>query len=174
MADCYRRTGKYAKALQYYTELEKRNSEDCNNLIRIGECLICEGRYEEALPKLFKADYLDETTGNALRPLAWCLLSLNRMEEAQSYYQKILNRVPSATDFLNAGHVAWIQGNVKGAITLYRQSMQASSITSASLHFFSEDAELLQKHAILHDDLCIMVDILNGINLQDLSVAEIQ
>lgn len=169
LADCYRRTGEYAKALRLYNELEKMNSEDCDNLIRIGECLICEERYEEALPKLFKADYLDETTGKALRPLAWCLLSLNRIEEAKSYYLKILNGSPSATDFLNAGHVEWILGNVKEAIALYRQSLQSSVSTTATLQFFAEDAGLLQKHAIRHDDLCIMVDILNGLDLQDMS-----
>lgn len=166
LAYCYRRTGQYDKALQYYSKIEKQNPDDCSNLVRIGECLICEGRFEEAATKLFKADYLDGVSGIALRPLAWALLAMGKIEQARTYYAKILDKAPSSSDYLNAGHAEWISGNVSQAINFYRQSLHLSKDTVATLRFFAEDAHLLEKNGITSDDISMMVDIINNRTFQ--------
>ena len=62
------------EALERLKVLEERHPEHAGTALNIGRCLVELERYAEAASEYYKAEYLDEKSGKALRPLAWCLL----------------------------------------------------------------------------------------------------
>lgn len=161
LATCHRFTGNYAKALKAYEDIERLCPEDADVSLRLGECHIQMGYYEEARKKLFKAYYLNPDDHSVWRALAWCALVTGNYPEAESYYDKLIGREPLAEDWQNAGHTAWMEGNVAMAVERYLQCMKADSNMDKPSLLFKQDAGLLSKCGIEEDDIHIMCDIIS-------------
>ena len=58
------------------------------------------------------------------------------------------------TDWLNAGHTAWLGGRVAEAVSRYRKALPEESPED----FLKEDAALLQEAGKTVDDLALMTD----------------
>lgn len=158
LATCARTTGNYEKALDYYTQLEEFLPEDADVAIHQAESLICMQRYDEAFKYLFKANYLNPQSTLATRALAWCSLLTGKYEQAEKYYQKVLAQSPTPTDYLNAGHTAWLQGHIAEAVSRYRKSLNNETHT---LNFIKEDEDLLKRAGLTNEDLAMMRDALS-------------
>ena len=158
LATCARTTGNYEKALDYYTQLEEFLPEDADVAIHQAESLICMQRYDEAFKYLFKANYLNPQSTLATRALAWCSLLTGKYEQAEKYYQKVLAQSPTPTDYLNAGHTAWLQGHIAEAVNRYRKSLNNETHT---LNFIKEDEDLLKRAGLTNEDLAMMRDALS-------------
>ena len=65
--------GRYEEALERWQTLDRRASGKPSVALNMGRCLLELGRHDEAVAAFFKAEYLDEKSGKALRPLAWSL-----------------------------------------------------------------------------------------------------
>lgn len=154
MAICYRATEAYEQALHCYNELAEYQPEDAHIALRQAECLIHLKRHDEALKFLFKANYLNPDSHAAERALAWCSLLIGKYDQAEKYYNKVLSDTPTATDYLNAGHAAWLQGNIPLAIARYRKSISSDS----SETFLNEDKKLLLSAGKNLDDIAMMTD----------------
>ena len=156
LTTCLRLSGQYEKALTHYNELAEMLPEDAHIAIHQAECLICMERYDDAFKYLFKVNYLNPDLTLATRALAWCSLVTHKYEQAEKYYQKVLQSKPSAKDFLNAGHVAWLQGNVEEAVLRYRKSL--STDKGNTTDFLDDDAHLLKAAGLTDEDLTMMQD----------------
>lgn len=167
LAACQRSTGNYEEALKAYNELATIRTEDVAISLHQAECLIHLTHYDEAFKYLFKADYLDPDSGQALRALAWCSLLTQKYEQAERYYEKVLGRNPSYSDWLNAGHTAWLQGRIKDAVTRYRKSLAAAKeagindYTNFANNFLSPDSALLHSAGVSEEELAMMTDAVN-------------
>ena len=161
LATCYRRLDRWADALSCYAELLEKSAEDTRLLLLAADCCIRLERYDEAFEKLYKADYLDHESGVALRALAWCSLLTGKTEQAARYYGQIVDGKPTAADYLNAGHAAWLRGEALTAEELYRLSLRAAGKELAPADFFAEDAEVLLKLGKTETDLRLMLDLVN-------------
>lgn len=164
LAYCYRKQGNFRAALHYYEELETHEPEKINVLLCLSECYLHFNHYDKAFEKLHKADYLSPQTGMAVKALVWCSLLTGKLEQAERYSEKVLEANATATDFLNAGHIAWLQGKLPKAIEYYRQSLKLRKLDHAPADFFEEDAPVLKQQGISQTDLSIMVDLLNKKN----------
>ena len=160
-ANCYRALGEWEQARKSYEMLENLLPEDVSVLLHLSECYLHEKNYEQAFSKLYKADYLAPDSKVAVRALAWCSILTGKMEQACSYYKRILEEKPEAEDYFNAGHAAWLQGDVAAAVAHYRKSLAMASKDFAPVDFFDADAPVLQQHGKTVIDLRLMVDILN-------------
>ena len=159
MSTCLRMTAQYEKALTYYNLLSQTYPEDANIAFRQGECHLHLEQYDEAFKGFFKADYLQENSGKTMCALAWCSLLTQKYEQAERYYNKILNAKPTQTDYLNAGHTAWLAGNLPLAIQRYTLCLPTESPET----FLNEDASLLREQGVTEDDMNIMIDaVLNS------------
>ena len=163
LATCQRLQGHYEKALLHYNQLAQIYPEDPNIAFRQGECHLHLSQYDEAFKGFFKADYLDENSGKTMRALAWCSLLTQKFEQAERYYNKILNQSPSKTDFLNAGHTAWLRGNLPQAIQRYVKALPKENPE----RFLQEDHQLLLDNGRTEDDLHIMIDAVLSAALAD-------
>ena len=74
--------GRMEEASQYYQDLLEIQPENQKYLIGASQALMQCDRYEEALPLLHKAVYLDENSQSAKQLLAWCLIVCGQKEEA--------------------------------------------------------------------------------------------
>lgn len=114
-------------ALSYF---ERAAIETPNNMsieLNIGHCYLEMGEYDKALNAYFKVELMDAKHHRAFRPIAWTSFLLNKCDIAEKYYKKILEANPQMHDFLNAGHVQLVKGNLKEAIAFYEKAKQSSS-----------------------------------------------
>ena len=161
LGQCYRALGDFEKALRYYEELEPLATEDVGLLLRLSECYLHLKCYDKAFEKLYKADYLAPEGGTALRALAWCSLLTGKMEQACRYYDKILAGAPRDEDYLNAGHAAWLHGDIVLAVANYRKVVKMRALDFAPANFFGDDAKVLLEKGKTALDLHLMIDALN-------------
>lgn len=161
MGTCYRNLGDFKRALECYEELEKVDSENVRLLLQLSECYLALKKYDKVFEKLYKADYLSPQGGIALQALAWCSLVTGKLEQAMKYYKKILDKSPTTSDYYNAGHAAWLSGDVVSALEYYHASLKSGGLDFAPKDFFEEDAEVLRAQGKCDADFSMMVDALN-------------
>ncbi len=114
------------EALERLRVLEERHPEHAPTALNIGRCLVELERYDEAVGEYYKAEYLDEKSGKALRPLAWCLLMERDLKQSRKYYEKVMERFdPGQEDYLNMGHLALAEGNFREALNFYSLNVTA-------------------------------------------------
>ncbi|MDD6209271.1 MAG: tetratricopeptide repeat protein [Bacteroidales bacterium] len=145
IALCYRQLKQPEKALTYYKRLEALQPENRNIQLNLGHLLLETGKTEEALKYYFQVEFNDKKEGyKAWRPIAWCSFISGKPEQAERYYELILANKPTASDWLNAGHVQIAQGNTRKAVDLYLNSITESSLEEFQKHY-SEDLPILLK-----------------------------
>lgn len=157
LAACYRYEEQYAEALEYLRELEKLNPESPDLALLMADCCIRMNNYEAAFNYLFKADYLQPNQPKTIRALAWCSLSTGKYEQAEKYYSKITHSEQQVqkSDFLNAGHTAWLMGNVEEATRRYRQFVSGAA---PDYDFLRPDRDLLLRSGLTEAELTLMAD----------------
>ena len=134
LALCYRMTERWDKALEYYHLLAEDRPDDPALALNIGLTLVKLRRFDEALPHLFKAEFLGNENLKSLRAIAWCTLLDGDLERAERYISKVLEAAPepTANDLLNAGHVALASGHLKEAVSRYARSIAARDFDTDS------------------------------------------
>lgn len=160
LATCYRLSRNYQAALTYYKKIEETSPEDKNATFYIGNCLAELGQYEEALNYFFKLDFLENNCVKAWRGIGWCSFITKKYEQALKYYEKIIEQKPLAIDYMNAGHVAWVMGDIQKAATFYGKSITISGNRESFLEMFHKDEEPLLKQGIREEDIPLMLDLL--------------
>ena len=159
LAISYRQSGQYDKALEYYKKVEAAQSENLTVILQIGLCLAELKQYDEALAYFFKLEYLDNESIKSQRAIAWCSFVTRKFEQAMKYYSKILEKKPQMQDYLNAGHVAWITGNINTAVQRYAIALTLSDKT-VFINQFDKDKEILLKLGINKNDFQLMIDLI--------------
>lgn len=154
LATCYRLQKKYQKAFKCYDEIATLQPESVQTALHQAECLIHLKQYDEAFKFLFKANYLDPDSHATERALAWCSLLTKKYDQAEKYYLKVLSDTPTPTDYLNAGHSAWLSGNIVNAIERYRKALPKENAEN----FLSDDRAFLINAGITTTDMAMMID----------------
>jgi tetratricopeptide (TPR) repeat protein len=160
IATCYRIMTDYHKALSYYKKVEEVQPENRNLLYNMGNCFVELEQFDEAIRYFFKLDFIDPDNTRTWRAIAWCSFMLRKNEQAMKFYNMIIEKDGVAPDYLNAGHVAWCQGDVKKAIALYTRSCELSGSKNLFLELFNKDKEYLVKNGIDEYDIALMHDLM--------------
>ncbi|WP_346860076.1 tetratricopeptide repeat protein [uncultured Draconibacterium sp.] len=159
IALCYRNLKQPQKALEYYREVEQLDEENLNVQLNIGHCLLELDQFDEALKCYFKVEYLAPGNKKVWKPIAWCSFVAGRKEQAEKYFQKLVDDNPNKHDLMNMGHVQWSLGKRKEALDYYKQSITQTEFTEKEFfEVFNEDLHHLIKQGIEKEDVPIMLD----------------
>ncbi len=132
LAEVNKKLHNYKAAALYYEQLVLQNPEKVSYLVNLGDMLLQDGKYSEAITKYQQARYYNPEDIRILRANAWAELSAANYEKSQDYYSQILLTAPIASDYLNAGHSALLYGNIRTAIDFYRHAIEAHVGETAS------------------------------------------
>lgn len=123
LAELLHAQGTYDSEELYLNEALSHHPKDVNLLMRMGRCLNCQGASQRALDYLFEADLEKEGQLSVQRELARALLMVKRADDAERYIRMVLSRTnPTSNDWLLAGHIALLSGNIILAIERYQQA----------------------------------------------------
>ena len=161
LATCYRLLHKYEDALTYYRKAETIQTDNRNVLFYTGSCLAELEQYEEALQYFFRLDLMEEKDDvKTWRAIAWCSFASGKNTQAERYYEKILaSPSPVATDFLNAGHVAWKAGDLTLATTRYGEAARRCDKHDTFIELFNRDEGILSRLGFPTEDIPLMADL---------------
>lgn len=124
LAKCHALLGNHSSALSACERLEELRPDQPSNSMAMGRAHLALRHYPEAVNAFYKAFYLDETSGKALRPLAWSLLMDKQFDQSRKYYERILTDFdPKPEDYLNMGHLSLATGHFAEAQNFYRLSI---------------------------------------------------
>jgi tetratricopeptide (TPR) repeat protein len=118
------------------------------------------GSYEQALNRFYKVEYMQPDSVKAWRAIAWCAFLSGNREKSIEYYDRLCTmQSPSAQDYLNAGHLYWVIGEVENAVSSYRKCAEQIGIDSFIAEF-DKDFHLLKKNGVTETDYPIMIDLI--------------
>lgn len=110
----------YSEAEVYYDLLLSTDEDNLSYLSRKTECQILEGHYSEALPLLYKIDYLQEGSRDVNEKIGICLLMTKAYEKARKLYETLSSAYPDdVTLLVNIGNIDYIEGNIETAYATY-------------------------------------------------------
>lgn len=160
LAMCYRLTEQYDKALEYYRKVEAVRPDNLKVVTQTGYCLAKLKRYDEALAYFFKVEYLNQGSAKIWRAIGWCSFLAGKQEQAMKYFDRITGtKEARAQDYLNAGHVAWVSGDVAKASAMYAACRGMLSDDEQFLVMFDEDRDLLAGKGVAVEDFPLMCDL---------------
>ena len=158
IAQCYRLLKRPHDALELYRRLEQLHPDDLNIQLHIGHCHLELKEYEKALNYYFKVELKDGNNTRAWRSIAWCAFLSRKFDIAQNYYGQILEKTPTAHDYLNAAHVELCLENTKRALELYTFSLNLASDFSTFQSMLQEDLSELRQAGANTDILPVILD----------------
>lgn len=157
---------KHSMRISYLKRIEEKQplSEELE-MGYIFSLIECE-KFEEALQRSYKLEYMGQNQVFAERTIAWCSLQTNKPENARKYYDKVLQSHEIIWgDYLNAGHTAWINKDLQKAIGYYRTFVRAFNQSEDAEYghwteAFEENEEMLESYGISYRDFCLMKEII--------------
>jgi tetratricopeptide (TPR) repeat protein len=164
VAYCYRVLKEAVTALEFYRRVEQFRPDDMAVQLNIGHCYLELKQYDEALNYYFKVELLGNAGSRAWRPIAWCAFLSRKYDVARDYYARVLEKKPSAHDYLNAGHVEVCVGNMKRGVELYLLSKQKAGDMEAFQTMLYDDEKELQEAGV---DTAILPIILDAMRYEE-------
>jgi tetratricopeptide (TPR) repeat protein len=159
IALCYRNLKLPEEALKVYQTIDSLEPDNLNIIYAIGYCFSETGKYQDALNCFFKIEYLSPGNKKVWRPIAWFSLLTGKKEQAEKYYNKLMDDHPERYDLMNMGHVQWALAKRESALGYYRQSMGTGGFSEKDfMTAFDEDLHVLIAQGIIQDEIPIMLD----------------
>lgn len=159
LSSVYRRLGQYSSAIDAASRLEALQPDNAETAATLANLFILSGNYSEAISRLQKIEFNDPDNPRYLRPLAWALMMNRDFESAATYYDRIISSDPTATDLLNAGHLAWATRRIGEAINYYRLSAERSTLEKTT-EAIRSDASALERIGIDTSVMPLVIDAL--------------
>lgn len=160
LAICYRIDRQFTQALEYYRKVEKVTPDDHKVVFYIGSCLAELNKFEEALKYFFKLDFLEPDSIKAGRAIGWCSFMTFKNEQAMRYYDKVIGQKPLPVDYLNAGHAAWVSGNMEKALSHYSKAVELYGSKDLFLEAFRKDENLIIERGVTSSDIPLVLDLI--------------
>jgi tetratricopeptide (TPR) repeat protein len=160
-AYCLKKNGKFDEALQIYLEVESLEPENINLLKSIAYTYLDMNDYPKALSYFQKMEKLNEQSSNLFRAISWCYFNLNEASVAKEYLNRIDLQDFTRHDYINMGHLEFVNNNYLLAQTFYKKSIalsgQGMKVFSLS---FREDIPILMQYHISQKDILLMLESL--------------
>ena len=158
MANALLETGSYDEAADHYEQLLTMRPGHFKFKLNHALALIKSGQYEDAMDDVFQLSYEYPDDSRVMRLLAWALLIQKRDEQAERYYEKLLQSADAnPSDRLNAAYCYWFRGKIKQSVELFREYIQKKG-TPLELAFI-DDEELLRVYEVSDFDKKLIMEL---------------
>ena len=163
IAFCNRVVGNYEKALEEYRHADFLYPNQYNTNMQIANCLVQMEEYKQALEVYRKLEDLEPENIKIWRAISWCAFLAEDIPQADYYSEKVVSSDRAkAIDYLNAGHIAFVQKKRLEALEFYKKSV---SLHEDNLQLVVEQIERDQEHLIISgldkDEIRLMIDELS-------------
>ncbi len=165
LQELYGDTKQWNKQSQALAQLERLQPDSEEVLTRQGYCLMKLKQWKEAQQRFYKMEFNNQRVTQSMRAIAWCSLMMGNFTSAHRYYERLLADPATATweDYLNQGHVAWLQGDISRAIDLYQtyahEFLRHTPQATNALEPFNRDRQVLLANGISPLDINLMRDM---------------
>lgn len=158
----------YDNAAEYYGRLYHTDTENKTSTLNYCIALSKAQKYDKAINMLYKLSLDYPESKSVIRVLAWTLMGLDRLDQAEKEYNRLLTNGDMETgDWLNGGYCQWFKGNTDKAIMMFNKFLSLNN-TGISLYDiekeFIKDYEFLKAHNIKDIDIRLMTDIVNNMD----------
>lgn len=152
IATCLKLTGRYADAEEYYQRELDANPDNYKAIMNLGHCALQQENLATALRHYYHADYISPENATPKRAIAWVELLKGNYDKSREYYDRLLRGEPTKTDYLNAGHLHFLQKDYRGALELYKRYCRECGIAASALaDQIKDDYEVLGRGGDLGD-----------------------
>lgn len=158
LASCLRSLGNYTDAVCYYRHALDMRPDNPNILLLLGHTLLESGDVREALKCYYQVDYMDNESGKAIRPIAWCEFLNGNFSKSIELYRKLDNKRTSS-DWLNTGHAYLASGDISNASAAYKVCIERNNGNVEKFrHLMSEDNVHLLNAGVDTIDIKLITD----------------
>jgi tetratricopeptide (TPR) repeat protein len=159
IAHCHRLLGETDEALSYYRMIEPKNEENVRVLYAIGECLADGKNYEEAMQYFFKVNLLQPENVKAMRAIGWYSFICNKLDQAKDYMERVIDRKPIASDYLNMGHIYWLKGDLRRTVEYYTKALALCASLYEFTNMFNADVHYLTEKGVDENIIPLVLDM---------------
>lgn len=140
------------EAIKYYQELLAIHPDNLKYVVNASQAMIQCDQYEEALPLLYKASFLDEESLQVKQLLAWCLMVNGKKEESVKFVLELLTTDANneETNILYA-LLFLMDGKLKEA---YHQL--SPIVNTNSLENLQQKLDVLCRHQLLENNALVL------------------
>ena len=143
IAQIYKLQNNFSKAIEYYEQILIITPDVSSIILNLGQCYYQISEYDKALNCYYKVELIDKTTIKTKRAIAWISFLIDKLDISENYYQYLLENNPSDEDYLNAGHIQIVKGNIKKALEYYKISFNRFESKDAFFKTLEEDQKIL-------------------------------
>lgn len=152
-------SGHFGDAVPYLRRALEKKPDSPALAMKLGHALLESDNREEALRQYYKVEYEHPERTDARRAIAWTLLLEGKYEESRAIYDELLLTDACPSDYLDAGHLALIQGRFGEAAALYREGAKMSDGGAAWLSAeFAADMKHLTDAGVKRQDAMLLLD----------------
>lgn len=156
-------TENYNDAAKWYGIIYNEDNSSKTNALNYCVALSKAEKYAEAINLLYKLDIEYPDSISVIRVLAWNLMGMNKLQQAEKEYKRITKSNEAENgDWLNAGYCQWFIGNISEAINMFKtfMSFQNKNQSYNLYDEFSKDRSFLLSHGIDEIDMLLMTDLM--------------
>ena len=153
-------TGSFEKAEESYKKLSEKHPERKSYVLNYCIAMTKNAHFDEALPMLYKLNYQHPDDMNVSRVLAWTLMGMKRLEQAEQEYMKLGDQ--TADDQLNHAYCRWFAGDMSGAVGLLHTFVASKADGHSLYDEFRRDEQMLNLFNISPTDQALVIDLVVG------------
>ncbi len=166
LARCYFECEDYEAAAECYEDLCEMDPGDGAAALNHCVALSKARMYDEAINLLYKLDLETPGSTRVVRVLAWTLMGMGKMDQAEREYRRLLSGDETEpVDWLNAGYCQWFMGNVSNAVERFRNFLMMGRKEDQEncdiSQEFLKDYDFITDHGISPVDCHLMADLVN-------------
>lgn len=163
LASTLRQLKQYADAAEYYEKALLKEPENITLITGAAHSYLKNGDYDNALAKLYHANYLRSDNSETWRAIAWAELLRGNLDKSLSFYDRILNSDEvTDEDYLNIGHASMKSKEYKKAVESYRRFLSLNGNDFQRLEeAINSDFDALRHMGISQTEIRLIIDKLH-------------
>lgn len=159
LAQTYKALGDFESALHYYKRIVEIQPNNIGAILNMGHMSLSQDKLNEALHYYYQADFVSGGTARTLRPIAWCEFLRGDYAKSEKYYNQIPDADKNSTDYLNMGHLYFVQSDYPKAENYYLQSLKKiNGDINTFIANYHDDEDVLIERNVLQSDIFMMLD----------------